>query len=155
MILWTKGELEIANEKLSVASINCKELLTRNWEEIAGHKDTVPLDPNWEELYRLEQIGKLFVLTLRKDTELIGYAAFVINRHLHYDLQVAFNDIIYVDSQFRKGHLGRELIAQSEIYAKTLGCTKIQWHIKPHLDWSVLLKHRGYNHEELVWGKLL
>lgn len=155
MILWSKDDFDIAVEKLSTASINCQALLEKNWHEIAHYKNEIQLKPNWDELYRLDTIGKLFVLTLRKDHELIGYAAFVINRHLHYDILVAFNDIIYIDPIYRKGNFGKELVIQSEIYAKTLGCKKIQFHIKPHLDWSPVLARRGYTHEELVHGRLL
>lgn len=155
MILWCKDNVEISVEKLDMASIGCQHLLTQHWHEIANYQDEIALNPRWEELRKLEKLNKLIILTLRKDQELIGYSIFVTNNHLHYDISVAFNDILYVAPAYRKSKFGLELIAQSEIYLKTIGCKKIQWHIKPHMDWSSLLKRRGYIHEELVYGKLL
>lgn len=155
MILWEQDNTKIQVELLEEASKGSHDLLTKHWLEIANYRDEVPLSPRWTEFYALEKIGKLIILTLRQDELLIGYSMFVLNNHLHYDIPVAFNDILYVHPDKRKSKLGLQLISESERYLKSIGVRKIQWHIKPHMDWSSVLIRRGYIHEELIFGKLL
>jgi GNAT superfamily N-acetyltransferase len=155
MNLWSQGDYKIQVELLEEASKGCHDLLTKHWMEIAHYKDEVSLNPRWAEFYALEKVNKLVILTLRQEETLIGYSMFVLNNHLHYDILVAFNDILYVHPDKRKSKFGLQLISESEKYLKSIGVRKVQWHVKPHMDFSAVLLRREYVHEENIFGKLL
>lgn len=158
MVLWTSGKLEIAQESFALASYGCESLIKQHWLEIANYKDEVPLEPRWEDIASLERQGRIYILTLRRDSVLIGYSMFVINIHLHYKSlkRIATNDILFVAPTERDIKLGYMLIVQSEKCMKALGMDKITWHMKPGKSFAPLLKKiGGYKHEEEIYGKLL
>jgi hypothetical protein len=109
---------------------------------------------------------------------LVGYAIFFIDQHIHYKNQsFANNDIIFLDKNYRTKHtpwtviksrakamlgikkktssIGSNLIDFSEEQLKLMGVTKVIWHIKFSLDWSAILKRRGYHREDFTLGKVL
>ena len=155
-LLWEKGEYAIRREMLANVRDEIADIAVEHWEEIAGYKDTVPLDPLWEYFEDFEKTGRLFVFTLRENDKLIGYSVFWTGVHLHYrSLNVATNDLLFVTKSKRHGRLGLQLIIECEKYLKTRGVNKLTWHMKPHKSFAPLLERLGYKHEELIYGKLI
>lgn len=159
VVIWPKEnveDIEIAVEPLSRATKDCDALLREHWLEIANYKDKVPLEPRWDEIYALEREGRIVTITVREKGQLIGYAMFVLNIHLHYkSLTVATNDILFIKPDKRHGRLGLRLMQEAEKYLKDIGANKITWHMKPHKDFSKLVEGMGYTHEEAIYGKLI
>jgi hypothetical protein len=87
-------------------------LLVEHWKEIGTlDKETVKLKPNWVWYKTLSDEGFLYVTTVRKDTELIGYCVCIIAPHIHYtDIMVAENDILFLKKEYRKGLVGYKLL---------------------------------------------
>lgn len=155
-LLWQKGDFIIRREMLANLRDEAEDITKLHWEEIANYKDTIPLEPDWDQMLNFEKLGRFYVLTLRENDILIGYATFQINTHLHYkSLIVGNNTLLFIKPDKRLGRLGGQMIDESEKYLKTKGINKITWHMKPHRSFAPLLERRGYKHEESTHGKLI
>ena len=132
-------------------------LLEKHWEEVALYRDRIDLDPDFTRYRMLEDAGGLVILTARMGGKLIGYSVFVVSDHMHYQsCKVASNDVLFVSFEYRHTTTtGLRLIRESEKTLKSLGVNRVLWHIKPKNDWSLILRHRGYDQEEIIMGKLL
>ena len=98
-------------EQLKDCASEAMPLIEAHWQEIALHQDTIQLNPNWPQYFRLEEEGKLHVYTAREDDKLVGYFVMIVVPHLHYsDHSFAHNDVIYVDPAYRKGFTAWRLI---------------------------------------------
>jgi hypothetical protein len=133
-----------------------KPLLDEHYKEVALHKESIPLDPDWSRYKMLADKGLLFVVTARDDNKLVGYSVFFITQHMHYNsTKMASNDVLYLSPEYRKGMAGIRLIKISEIELKKLGVTKVLWHIKFHKDFRNILYRMGYLDEDAIVGKIL
>ena len=84
-----------------------KPLFYKHWLEIAGHQDTVKLDPDFDRYQSIEEMGSLRIFTVRDDGKLIGYFISFIMPHIHYRNTVyALNDILYLAPEYRGGTIG-------------------------------------------------
>lgn len=136
--------------------VDMQELITHHYDEIALHKEAIPLDPDWVRYKALADSKVLFITTVRDDNKLIGYAWFFITNHIHYkSTTVAANDVLYLHPDYRKGMTGIKLIKFSESELTKLGVTKAVWHIKFHKDFRNILYRMGYEDEDAIVGKIL
>lgn len=132
------------------------DLLRLHYEEVALHKESVPLAPMWERYRQLESIDAFVLYTARSDGELIGYSAFFINRHMHYgDTVMAHNDVIFLHPDHRRGSAGIKLIKFCEQQLRERGVVKATWHVKQEHDFGAILRRMGYIAEDLIFGKIL
>jgi GNAT superfamily N-acetyltransferase len=132
-------------------------LLELHYNEVAMHKDSISLAPDWARYYALEQQHRLMAFTARDDGKLIGYSVWFMDMHIHYaGALIASNDVIFVHQDYRKGSAaGTDLILYSEKMLKQIGVNKAVWHIKFDHDWSAILRRRGYVNEDFTVGKIL
>lgn len=130
-------------------------MLQAHWKEVALHRDTITLDPDYRRYAQAEAGRALVIMTARREEEVVGYSVFFLYHHLHYkECLVASNDVIYLKPECR-GLVGARLIERSESELKSLGVHKVIWHIKPKNDWSSVLLRKGYEQEEIIMGKVL
>ena len=131
-------------------------LIQMHYDEIALHKEVIPLDPDWNRYDLLEAAQDLACITARDDGKMIGYSVFFLQNHIHYkSTRMAFNDVLYLHPDYRKGRTGIKLIQHSEDHLKWLGIKKVVWHIKKANDFSPILQRMGYGSEEVVMAKIL
>jgi len=138
------------------------DMLLNHWVEVALDKTTIPLDPDWERVYALEQEGKFYAAVLRREGKMVGYNAFAVYPHVHYKSTLhAFNDVVYVDPAER-GFAGVKLIRGVEPMLHALGVKKVIYHTKLHVhvgraDGVVgdLLDRLGYRHFENLYCKAI
>lgn len=140
--------------------VTCKDdaasLLEQHWEEIALNKQTILLNPDWETYYDLEDAGFLKVFTARSEGKLVGYFVVICKNHLHYkDHVFAFNDVLYLQKEYRKGFTGAKLMKFAEKCLKEDGVSVVVVNTKRHKPFDILLSWLGYNHVENVYTKLL
>jgi hypothetical protein len=132
------------------------ELIKLHYDEIALHKEAIPLDPDWDRYKNLENLDMLFIATVRDEGKLVGYSVFFITRHMHYNSTLmASNDILYLHPDYRHGMSGIKLIKFSESQLKKLNVTKVLWHIKFQKDFRKILYRMGYVDEDAIVGKIL
>lgn len=145
-----------AKETVLGVADEIEPLLKLHYEEVALNKDVARLDPDWARYVALEERGDLHVFTIRDNGVLIGYAVFFMVWHIHYKLlRVAQNDIVFILPERRHGLLASKFTDYCEEALKKLGAQKITYHIKVALNWSPLLIRKGYEHEEIMVGKII
>jgi GNAT superfamily N-acetyltransferase len=138
----------------SVLKEEIKPLLNLHWEEIALDKNTIELDPNWDEYDAMAARGELHLLTARSGNELIGYYVGIVKPHLHYKNSLtAYNDIIYIKPEHRLGMTGVKLFKEIERTLKERGVQRMYMNTKEHLNFGVILERLGYNKAESIYTK--
>ena len=95
----------------------------------------------------------LKIFTARSDESLIGYFVVICRPHLHYmDHMFAFNDVLYLDKDYRKGLTGPKLMKFAEKCLKEDGVSVLIVNTKRHKPFDSLLEWLGYKHTENVGG---
>ena len=141
--------------------VTCKSdaipLLERHWEEIALHKDKIKLNPDWDAYADLEDAGVLKIFTARDaGWKLVGYFVVFVKAHIHYkDHLFAYNDIVFVDQDYRKGFTSPRLMMFAEKCLKADGVEVIVVNTKRHKPFDSLLIWLGYKHIENIYSKVL
>jgi GNAT superfamily N-acetyltransferase len=148
--------LTFHTERLWAVADDIEPLLQLHYDEIALHKEAIPLDPDWNRYACLDERGELAIYTARDDGNLVGYGVFFVHDHPHYaSTLVAANDLLFLHPDYRRGGLGLRLIRYCEQQLKARGVVKLTWHIKFAHDWSAILHRQGYLDEEKIVGKIL
>jgi hypothetical protein len=125
----------------------------------AHHAEMTPhpfkLNPKWEMYTEMERQGSLVVLTARDGEKLVGYSAFFVGQHRHFeDVGVAENDLLYLAEQHRKtAALGFLRFAEKTL--KALGVQYISYHSRPINNLSLILQRLGYADVQVMRGKLI
>ena len=126
-----------------------------HYDELCVTKD-FPLAPDYDAYRRLANAGMLRCITVRADEEVIGYAIFIVQPHLHYmTCKTAFEDIYYIRPDFRKGRVGIRLFKYAEDVLKGIGVNRIIMHTKIHMDNSKLFEYLGYKWTDKLFTKIL
>lgn len=131
-------------------------LLEEHWKEIANHKDVRPLEIDRISYSSMNNLGLLKILTVREDGKLIGYASFIVTKHLHYkSWRFANNDVYYLHSDYRRTGLALEFFNKIEEWLKGYGVKSIVLQDKTHTPHSKLFDKLGYTMTENVYEKLI
>lgn len=132
-----------------------KILFPLHYEELCVTKD-FPLTPDYDAYKRLADAGMLRCITVRANEEMIGYAIFIVQPHLHYmTCKTAFEDIYYIRPDFRKGRVGIRLFKYAEDVLQRIGVNRIIMHTKIHMDNSRLFEYLGYKLTDKLFTKIL
>ena len=123
-------------------------------QEIAHWKD-MPLSPDIETYNGAEDLGMLRVYVARAGPALVGYAYFIVRRHLHYDAILANEDALFVHPDWRKGKVGYNLMRFAERDLRVEWSRRellIAHHVKastPHV--AELLERMNYELVDLIY----
>lgn len=143
-------------ESLVTCHKEAQGLIQDHWVEIANNKDVIKLNPDWEAYFALEDQGRLKVFTARQEDILVGYFVVLVHNHLHYkDHLYAFNDVIYIAKEHRKGFVGPNLIRFAEDCLKEDGVSVMVVNTKTHKPFDKVLSWLGFKHTENIYTKLL
>lgn len=146
--------LTYARESLRDIKDEVAPLLDAHWREIALDQDTVNLDPLWESYEVIENVGAFVCVTARDDGLLVGYAAYIVARHLHYQqMVVAENDVFFLHPGYRKGLAGPKMFKAAEKILADLGVHKIVNKVKLHHDVGAVFERMGYRPIERIYVK--
>lgn len=133
-----------------------ESLLAIHYEQLAGDKDAIPLDPDVDKYNEIEALGRLLVVTARKDGKLIGYHLLFIDTHLHYKTTLhAFTDIYYLAKEHRTGRTGYRLFTEVEKILREKGVVKWATGTKIHEDHTRLFEALGFTCNEKSFKKIL
>jgi len=148
--------MEYSVQKLKEFRGELDDLIWLHWEEIALNKDQINLDPDWDKYEEGDRNGQIVWITCRHKGILVGYSSWFLTKHLHYKNHTwAYNDIVYLKKEHRRGRNGLDLIRYSEYVMKLLGADKIAWHVKSTHDWTPILRRMGYGLEDMTMGKVV
>jgi GNAT superfamily N-acetyltransferase len=147
--------MHFAVEILTKTSIP-KALMKAHYEELAPMKHLLALDPDWSAYFRMQALGELVFVTLRRDSddEMIGYMIMVVKPHLHYrGAKLAIDDLHYLLPEYRGQGWGKKLIAFAEGEAKQAGAKIFSMRTKVGKDHSYIFEAMGYELTDLVYIK--
>lgn len=143
-------------ESLATCKEDALPLLEKHWEEIALNKDKIKLNPDWDAYSDLEDADVLRVFTARDGDKLVGYFVTFVKEHIHYkDHLFAYNDILFLSANYRKGFVGPKLMKFAEKCLKEDGVAVLVVNTKLHKPFDMLLKWLGYKHIENLYSKVL
>ena len=143
-------------ESLVTVKADIIPLLEKHWEEVALNKEKIKLNPDWDAYANLEDAGVLKIFTARADGKLIGYFVVFVKSHIHYkDHLFCYNDLIFIDEEYRKGFTSPRLIKFAEKCLKADGVEVMIVNTKMHKPFDSLLVWLGYKHIENLYSKVL
>lgn len=143
-------------ESLVTVKADIIPLLEKHWEEVALNKEKIKLNPDWDAYANLEDAGILKIFTARDDRKLVGYFVVFVKSHIHYkDHLFCYNDVIFVDEEYRKGFTSPRLIKFAEKCLKADGVEVMIVNTKRHKPFDSLLVWLGYKHIENLYSKVL
>lgn len=143
-------------ESLVTVKADIIPLLEKHWEEVALNKEKIKLNPDWDAYANLEDAGVLKIFTSRDDRKLVGYFVVFVKSHIHYkDHLFCYNDVIFVDEEYRKGFTSPRLIKFAEKCLKADGVEVMIVNTKRHKPFDSLLVWLGYKHIENLYSKVL
>ncbi|HEX8838244.1 MAG TPA: hypothetical protein VF748_14980 [Candidatus Acidoferrum sp.] len=93
-------------ERFSKIYEELRPLFKKHWQEVAIDQDTVPLDPDWNYYFGVDQANLLYILTARSEFngKLAGYIFNIIGSHNHYkSTRFANTEMFYLHPRFRRG----------------------------------------------------
>jgi GNAT superfamily N-acetyltransferase len=125
----------------------------RHLDEI-GNIEGVDIDEDFEHFEAMEAAGLFLGVGAWCQGKLVGYSLNVIvARHPIYNEKWCSHIALFVDKPFRRGQIGRQLIAETERLASTNACKRLTMHAKPQTTMEMLLPRMGYQPLETVFIK--
>ena len=146
--------IEYKEETFDQVIDEIKPLLEDHWEEIALHKDTIKLNPDYGRYESMFKSGSMRIVTARDDGKLVGYCIMLLYHHIHYkDQFMAMDDIFFIAKDYRKGLTGVKLFIKTEEIMKQYGVTKLSMNVKIHQDVGAIFERLGYKETERMFTK--
>lgn len=131
-------------------------LWRQHYDEIAEDKDLVPLDPDWDKYDALAHLGKLVIVTARRERELVGYVFSVVDTHLHYKSTLfSMSDIYWLRPSCRGGRTAWRLFEHTERVLADRGVMKMLSNTKLAHDQSRLFGALGWREAERLFVKTI
>ena len=112
---------------VGTATQELQALAEREYEEV-GQKDLDRLNVDWTRYGELDAAGKLATFIAKRNGVIVGYAAFIVQTHIHYqDALVAANSAVYAVPEVRAGRVVLKLLRFAELGLKAQGVQKIYY----------------------------
>jgi GNAT superfamily N-acetyltransferase len=135
-----------------------QELFQLHYNELALHKDVMPMGLDNNFYSDLEHRRYLLVVTARRDSRLIGYfVGIVIAHHPHNKDagKVSTVDMFYIAPDERRGGAGAKLLIFAEDALKKNGVVKATLTTKVKFESGALLDALGWEKTDIVRQKVL
>lgn len=156
-LLWGRGKAKFAFEPLSVVLSEAMPLIRRHWRTVDQPEE---LDPDFQSLLFFAQTGKLFVATMRTESnDLVGYClGWCVNLMASTSTSVLMISAIYIDPLYRGDGAAETLLDMMEQAGREKGCKRLELAPQGPLRWSIgrWLKRRGWalSDEPAYWRDL-
>lgn len=148
-------EIHFARESMADVVPAIQPLLLEHWAEVAHYPD-IPLAPNWPQYELMEGAGLLRIYTARACFALIGYCIYIVAPGLHYrHVTYANQDILFLESRYRRGRMARDFIRFTEGDLKAEGVKVVLHHVKVVSGLGPMLERDGYGPIDTIYGKRL
>ena len=148
-------EMVIGNEALERFIGDAPALLEPHWHEAGRDHDQVPMDVDWVHYARLEREGKVFIVTMREDSALVGYGTWFVTPHPNYKSTLfATANVYYIKPGYRT-RWKRALFEAGEDESRKRGCKRIVNRAKSQNHAGELFAEMGYTAIEIAYEKLL
>lgn len=125
-----------------------------HYQEVGQNKEKMILDPDIDKLDRLNSQGRLHIVTARKEGELVGYHASIIDTLVHYkNILAGISDLYWIRKDCRNGTAPIRLFQEVEKTLKARGVQVLYDATKLYLDHDRLFQHLGYKPIERRYSK--
>jgi hypothetical protein len=94
-----------AVERYAACLDELKPLHAAHWLETEKHRHALPFNPDYDGMLHLEAVGKLALVTIRKDGELVGQTTMKLYQSMHSQTLTANEDSLFLRSD-QRGSLG-------------------------------------------------
>lgn len=142
-------------ERLSDLWDEIEPLFELHYREIAHYQD-IALHPHEEAYEALERLGQLRTYTVREGGALVGYVTFFVRLNHHYaDSLQAWQDLLFLLPEHRRGRTGITLIRVAETRLRAEGVQVVYHHAKRSNNLGELLECLGYEPVEGIYAKRL
>ncbi len=129
-------------------------LFTDHHKELTHYKD-FQLSVDFEQYVEFEKRGASRIFTVRKDTQLVGYAVFAISVHTHYAKNHAQCTVLYLIPALRGTGLGKQFILWCDDQLRLEFVHVVYHHVKASNDFSALLENAGYELVDYIYARRL
>lgn len=125
-----------------------------HYDEVGQNKEKMYLNPDLEKLDQINARGMLHIITVRKDGELVGYHASIIDTLLHYKhILAAVGDLYWIRKDCRNGGVPLKLFKKVEETLRNRGVQVMYDVTKVYFDHDRLFTHLGYKAIERKYSK--
>jgi len=151
------SDVRFAKEKLTPQlAEEALPLLQAHVGEVSFLGQDAKLDVDWGRYSDIQEAGAFHVYTARTDGRLVGYIAYLVMFHLHYQwLKAAMQDVIYLAPESRRGRTAMEMIKFSEDSLREEGVDVVFQHGKLSKDLTKLFKLLRYTPMDVAYMKWL
>ena len=135
-----------------------QELFKQHYDELALHKDAMPMGLDNDFYLGLERRDFLLVVAARRGGELVGYYVGILIAHHPHNKdagKVATCDMFYVGKEHRRGGAGVKLLRAVENELRKQGVRKATISTKKHFENAALLDALGWEVTDIVRQKVL
>jgi GNAT superfamily N-acetyltransferase len=143
-------------ESLTERLEELKPLLPIHWQELALNKNSVPLDPMYDQYLAKDARGEIIFVAMRSAGQLVGYFVGFVSPGLHYKTCLTCTmDIFYLHPDYR-GQKGGFLLFGT--VKKELNRRGVQrWIVgsKLHKDVGALFERLGFEPIETYYSMML
>lgn len=147
--------MDFSRERVRDVLPELAELTAKHYLEIALYQD-IPLDPDFERYYQVEDMGHLALFVARDEGKIVGYSVFYLDQSIQYRSSYQANqDLLYLDPSYRGKGLGRDFLKWIDEQLEALGVQVVFHHTKIAHDFSPLLEDLGYQHVDKVYARRL
>lgn len=109
------------------------------------------LSPDWDRYYQLDELDMLKCYAAISEGKLVGYATFLINKGLHYNVATfAYEDLYWLDEKYRVGWNGYNF-CKFMVNDLSKQADKIIVGVKTKLDVSSVWKRLGFTEFETLY----
>lgn len=127
-----------------------------HWDEVATHKDSIPLAPDYGAYAYLESQGQMSLLVARCEGQMIGYHLTIVRAHLHYRQSLSgYTDMYFIHPEHRKGMVGVRLFKEAEKALRARGVQRMFTGTKLSLDMSRIFERLGWKETERLFSKYI
>jgi hypothetical protein len=134
-------------------------LLTKHWTELETDGFGLPLNPDWDLMFDMAQLGRLHVNTARYGKALVGYIFNFVLPHIYTkDLLQGQVHLFYLHPSYRgEPWFVVEWFQANDQFLKGLGCRKIYAMTKAGFrdgKAGAIFRRLGYTKVEDVWARM-
>jgi len=148
-------------ERLGPIAREFPPLFKKHYEELATHRQAIPLAPDWDKYHILDFDGNLRILTVRDNGMLVGYMFLILGPGLHYVTTLqAQVDMFWLDPLYRAGWFPMTMFRELERYCRELKVVRLFLSEKAHFErdrggLGVIFKRLGFEVQDILWAKQL
>jgi GNAT superfamily N-acetyltransferase len=128
-----------------------------HYDELALHKDVMPMGCDHEFYFQLERNNFLLVVTARRDGRLVGYYVGIVIAHHPHNKEggkVSTTDMFFILPSERRGGAGVKLLRFVEHELRREGVKKATISTKLHFENAELLEALGWEKTDIVRQKV-